>query len=282
MENGTVALRQFPFRMMVKGGSGLLHRLACNDGDMAFVGVLHGKARIRIGLHVLDAPAGELFFVPPSQLLIIEAISDFASVRIMTFHRSILTDNMDSLERDLLYMLTVQARVAPFCMDAEHPLYDKLSAQLQTAEEEYLAKEPCSRLIIRASVYRMVTELLRHYSTKKKDSEHAVYHNVMRLKGALDRIDSDTDGKATVAQLSKMLFVSADHFTRIFRDSLGVTPIEYMNRVRIERALVLLADTTLTMDQISRRAGFSATSYFYRLFRSLVGITPLAFKKQYF
>ncbi len=273
--------KRFPFRMMVKGGYDLLHEAACDDGDMAFVGVLHGRVRLRIGLHLLEASEGELFFIPPSALLITEAIGGFASVRIMTFHRSILTDNMNSLEQDLLYMLAVQARVNPLRIDAEHPLHAPLSSYLQAAEEEYLAKEPCSQLIIRASVYRMMTELLRYYSTEKKDGEHAVYHNVMRLKGVLDRIDSDAEGKTTVAELAEMLLVSSDHFTRIFRDSLGVTPLEYMNRVRVERALVLLAKTEGSMEEIAARAGFSGTSYFYRLFRSMVGASPLAFRKQY-
>lgn len=280
MGDKSSSARRFPFRMMVKGGLDLLHEAACDDGDMAFVGVLHGRVRLRIGLHLIEASAGELFFVPPSALLISEATEGFASVRIMTFHRSILTDNMNSLEQDLLYMLVVQARVTPLCIDAEHPLHGPLSAYLQAAEEEYLAKEPCSQLIIRASVYRMMTELLRYYSTEKRD-EHAVYHNVMRLKSVLDRIDADSDGKATVASLAEMLLVSSDHFTRIFRDSLGVTPLEYMNRVRVERALVLLAKTEESMEVIAKRAGFSGTSYFYRLFRSMVGISPLAFRKQY-
>ena len=274
--------RRFPFRMLVKGGYELLYDEACTEGNMAFVGVLHGSVDLRIGLHQIEAKAGDLYFVPPSALLLAEAVGGFASVRVMTFHRSILTDNMNSLEMDLLYMLGVQARVNPLAIDSEHPLHAPLSAQFQLAEEEYLAKEPCSQLIIRASVYRMMTELLRYYSAEKRDSEHAVYHNVMRLKGVLDRIDSDREGNATVAELSEMLLVSPDHFTRIFRDSLGVTPLEYMNRVRIERALVLLSSSEKGMDAIAKDAGFSGRSYFYRLFRAMVGISPLTFRKKYF
>ncbi len=276
------AQRRFPFRMLVKGGFDLLYSEACAEGDMAFIGVLHGRVALRIGLHQIEAREGELYFVPPSALLLAEAVGGFASIRVMTFHSSILTDNMNSLESDLLYMLGIQARVNPLAIDGEHPLHAPLSAQFQIAEEEYLAKEPCSQLMIRASVYRMMTELLRYYSAEKKDSEHAVYHNVMRLKGVLDRIDSDRAGNATVAELSEMLLVSSDHFTRIFRDSLGVTPLEYMNRVRIERALALLSTSEQSMDAIAADAGFSGRSYFYRLFRTMVGVSPITFKKMYF
>ena len=246
---------------------------------MAFVGVLHGQVHLRIGLHELDAGEGELFFVPASTLLLTEAVGGFASVRIMSFHRSILTDNMDSLEQDLLYMLSLQSRVMPLCFNAEHPLHPSLSSYLQTAEEEYLAKEPCYQLPIRASVYQTMTALLRYYSSEKKDSEHAVYHNVLRMKKVLDRIEEDHEGKLTVAELASMLLVSSDHFTRIFKESLGVTPLEYVNRVRVGRAMILLAKSNEPIESVAKESGFSGTSYFYRLFKALVGQSPLAFRK---
>ncbi len=274
-----IGKHRFPFHMTVRGGYEKLHEPICDEGYMSFVGVLHGRVRLRIGLHELEAEEGALFFVPESTLLLTCAISGFASVRIMSFHRTILTENMDSLEQDLLYMLSLQARVTPLCFQAEHPLHGKLSAFLQTAEDEYLSKEPCYQLPIRASVYQMMTALLRYYSAEKKDGEHAVYHNVMRMKSVLDRIEADQNGSLTVAELSSMLLVSPDHFTRIFKESLGVTPLEYINRVRIGRAMILLSKTSDSIESVARASGFSGTSYFYRLFKALVGTSPLAFKK---
>lgn len=279
MSTKVIGKHRFPFHMTVRGGYEKLHEPICEEGYMSFVGVLHGRVKLRVGLHELEAGEGELFFVPESTLLLTSATAGFASVRIMSFHRSILTENMDSLEQDLLYMLSLQARVTPLCFNAEHPLHARLSAYLQTAEEEYLSKEPCYQLPIRASVYQMMTALLRYYSTEKKDDEHAVYHNLMRMKGVLDRIEEDHKGALTVAELSSMLLVSPDHFTRIFKESLGVTPLEYINRVRISRAMILLSKTSDSIDAVAKAAGFSGTSYFYRLFKALVGTSPLAFKK---
>lgn len=275
----TIGKHRFPFYMNVRGGTERLHDPICDEGYMSFIGVLHGRVSLRIGLHEIEAGEGELFFIPSETLLLTSAIDGFASIRIMSFHRSILSENMDALEQDLLYMLSLQARVTPLRFGEEHPLYARLFKFLQTAEEEYLSKEPCFQLLIRASVYQMMTTLLRYYSSEKKDDEHAVYHNVMRMKSVLDRIESDREGKLTVSELSSMLLVSPDHFTRIFKESLGVTPLEYINRVRVGRAMVMLAKSSESIETVAKASGFSGTSYFYRLFKSLVGDSPLAFRK---
>ncbi len=273
--------RRFPFRLEVYSGYDLLHEPMCEEGYMAFLGVLHGKVRVRVGIHTLEAEAGEIIFIPPNSLCISEAASQYAAIRIMSFHRSILTENMDSLEQELLYMLSVQARSTCFRMRDDHPLHARLAAYMQTAEEEFLSKEPCYKLPIRATVYLMMTALLRYYSTEKKDGEHAVYHNIMRMKSVLDRIESDIEGRATVSELAEELLLSPDHFSRIFRESVGATPVEYINRVRIERALVLLARSDMKTEEVARSSGFSGTSYFYRLFKGLVGMSPAEFRRQY-
>ena len=58
----------------------------------------------------------------------------------------------------------------------------------------------------------------------------------------------------------------------------GVPPVEYINRVRLHHALVLLAETTLPVSDVAERSGFFSMQYFYRIFRETLGNSPLSFR----
>ncbi|MNG27780.1 HTH-type transcriptional activator RhaR [compost metagenome] len=60
---------------------------------------------------------------------------------------------------------------------------------------------------------------------------------------------------------------------------MGITPFEYLNRVRIEEAAELLGSSALTVAQIAAATGFETTSYFGKVFRRYVGMTPLQYRE---
>ena len=270
--------RQFPFEMTVRHGEGRLVPTFLREGWMSFVGVLSGKVQIQAGLFSREASEGEILFVAPSRLLSCEAAGGPAKIRLMTFHESILSQNMDTIESELLYMLTVQAKNLLFTFTEEHPLHAKLTALMDAAQDEFEAHEVCYAMPIRANLYLMMTELLRYYGGEKRGDDRMVYHNVMRMKPVLDRIEGDYAGKITIPSLAAELCLTPDHFTRIFREGVGVPPVEYINRVRLHNALALLSETTLPVSEVAQRSGFFSMQYFYRIFRETLGNSPLSFR----
>lgn len=68
--------------------------------------------------------------------------------------------------------------------------------------------------------------------------------------------------------------LSLRHFTRLFRSEVGMTPIQYLNRYRVEQAKQLLLSNDKTMEQVARLVGASNQSYFSYLFRKETGTTP--------
>ena len=270
--------RQFPFEMTVKRGTGRLIPAFCREGWMSILGVQSGSVRVQAGLFSKTASEGEILLIAPSLLLCCEAEGGLAGIRLMTFHESILSQNMDTMESELLYMLTVQAKNLLFTFTSEHPLHAKLTALMDAAQDEYEAHEVCYAMPIRANLYLMMTELLRHYGGEKRGDDRMVYHNIMRMKPVLDRIENDYAGKMTIPSLAAELCLTPDHFTRIFREGVGVPPVEYINRVRLHHALVLLAETTLPVSEVAERSGFFSMQYFYRIFRETLGNSPLSFR----
>ena len=67
---------------------------------------------------------------------------------------------------------------------------------------------------------------------------------------------------------------------RLFRKHLGVSPLEYRNRLRIEEAKRHLAHSTLSMKEIAERLGYRNALYFSTAFRKRTGVSPSLYRKR--
>lgn len=83
----------------------------------------------------------------------------------------------------------------------------------------------------------------------------------------------------TSAELPALTGFSAAHLSRSFRKHWGVTPSDYLNRVRLDRAAALLKAPGATSSGVARRVGFADSGYFQRLFRRRFGVSPGEFAK---
>lgn len=85
--------------------------------------------------------------------------------------------------------------------------------------------------------------------------------------------------KISVQDIADAACISRYHFCRLFRQSTGESPMEFLLRVRIERAKALLAREELPISEIAASLGFCDQSHFSRNFRRIVGVTPLQFSR---
>jgi AraC family transcriptional regulator len=68
-------------------------------------------------------------------------------------------------------------------------------------------------------------------------------------------------------------------FHRAFKDTTGETPLAYIQRMRIQRAMELLASRDLSVLQLATKVGFLSPSHFSRLFQRQVGMTPSRYRQ---
>ncbi len=74
---------------------------------------------------------------------------------------------------------------------------------------------------------------------------------------------------------------SYDHIARIFKQQCGLSPLLYINHLRMERAQQLMHNTTLSITEIAEELGFDDKTYFSRLFKKTTGITPSQFYREH-
>ena len=93
-------------------------------------------------------------------------------------------------------------------------------------------------------------------------------------------IQNNLQKEIKVDHLANMACLSNDHFTRIFKSVMGLSPMEYVIRKRIEKSQYLLVTTDLPINQIIEQTCFKSTAYFTRMFKKYVFVSPAAYRKQ--
>jgi AraC family transcriptional regulator len=91
-------------------------------------------------------------------------------------------------------------------------------------------------------------------------------------------VEDHLHASVTLAHLANVAGLSSFHFLRAFKQSLGVTPMQYVLDLRIEHAKALLKSHGLTVAEVGIRVGFDHAAHFTRAFRRAVGVTPSSFR----
>jgi AraC-like DNA-binding protein len=95
-------------------------------------------------------------------------------------------------------------------------------------------------------------------------------------------IHQHLDEKITLNDLADLACLSPDYLSRQFLDVMGIRPMEYINRGRIERAQMLLLTTNLSIKQIAEKVGIFSNTYFSTLFKKQTLYTPEDYRKKHF
>ena len=94
-------------------------------------------------------------------------------------------------------------------------------------------------------------------------------------------IDLHFKESLTLEQLANEAHMNKYYLSHTFKQEYGISPINYMISRRIDESKYLLAETNLSMSQISQLLGFSSLSYFSQVFRKIQGITPMEFRQSF-
>jgi AraC family transcriptional regulator len=140
---------------------------------------------------------------------------------------------------------------------------------------------PAGRLYTESGCEFLAHHLIYRYSNLSRPPPRSVGGlSSRRLKHVLEYIEDTLGQPIKLRELAALAGISARHFERAFRQSLGSSAHAYVMERRLHRARDLLINhPELPIEQITRRLGFSSSSHFSSAFRRQTGFTPTNFRK---
>jgi AraC-like DNA-binding protein/quercetin dioxygenase-like cupin family protein len=132
------------------------------------------------------------------------------------------------------------------------------------------------KLTMRGKIYELITYLLRNYvaqSLSEKENLKRI-RNLTRLNTVIQYIQDNYSDTITNQELAELIHLSEFRFCHLFKESMGQSPLNYINEIRLKKAHHLLEQKVMTITEIAIAVGFQDYNNFGRLFRNYFGYSP--------
>ena len=223
--------------------------------------VLEGCGTFYINHKPVKVEAGEMLVINSNEMH--NCICDRLPYRVQT-----LIFTMESLSEELakknIVFQTLIKREQTIAI-----LMEKLRREMAEKKPGY--KQMCKSLTL-----QLVVHLFRNYTVEMLEQKDSLKRkrNLDRLNTVLLYIDHHYTENISNRQLAELIYLSEDRFNHLFRENMGMPPLQYMNELRLKKAKNLILRKECTIVEAAASVGFPNYNHFGRLFRRYYGCTP--------
>ncbi len=133
-----------------------------------------------------------------------------------------------------------------------------------------------SRLREKSVLLEIVSYYLKCANSKQLDFSN--FNSMEKLNNVLKYIQENISNNITIDQLAEIMHFHPNYFTKLFKKYMGIPPIQYINKIRLEKAKNLLKTSNMSIQQIASATGFCDIYHFSKTFKSYTGFSPSEYK----
>lgn len=223
--------------------------------------ILMGQGVFYCNQNPIHAEEGSLVIINRNELHKAASITYNYEALVMIFEMD--TFSKEIAEGNIIFQSLIQSN-------------QKIAELLSVIYQEEIEKEFGYKLAMKGKVYELITYLLRNYVVKNESTRDNIrrIRNLNRLNPVMKYIQENYSEPITNQELAALVHVSEYRFCHLFKESLGQSPSNYINEVRLKKAYHLLEQKEMTIAEIAAAVGFQDYNNFGRLFRKYYGFAP--------
>lgn len=225
--------------------------------------IVEGEGFIKVGNRTYYPKPGDLCLLPAGSVQSYGTVSEdrygkywcHFTAKLSSFHL------FDLLETPIIVSLSDPAAITE--------KFERLIAS-------YRSGEWTSGMHMHAAMLEIIAMYIEQADTVTISS--ATTGSFEKLNVVLKYIEEHLSENLTVDKLAQMVHFHPNYFIRMFKNTTGLSPIQYVNRKRVDKARDLLAFSSNSMSAIAEMLGMDAT-YFSRLFKDYTGLSPTEYRE---
>lgn len=245
---------------------------------MEIIMPLENSYRVQIGNDIVDLNEGDIIFIASGVT--------HRLIAPKTGRRVIFQIEWTAVSRikELNSILTLISPAITITAGTSGEVYSNIRQILLDIVNEYRSDSFLSEAVIYSKMLEVLVLIGRHHTKsschfdagKQKQQEY-----LERFLSICEYIDEHCTEDLSLDDIAKIAGFSKYHFTRLFKQFTNNTFYKYLNQKRIETALILLADPSISITDVAMQSGFTNSSTFIRVFKSEKGCTPTEFRRMY-
>lgn len=228
-----------------------------------FFWVLEGECFLHIDSESYIVRPGQLAYLPKGKMRAYTHTSERFSMYEMAF-------DVKANGEEIMEILGLTEH--NFVVDI--PDIDEMSSLFESSHRKELYKNPLYDVAWCANIINII-KIYAEERQKQGGKDNLIF------KPVLDYMSKNINQSVKTEDLAALVYMQPTYFIKRFRKVYGIPPIAYFNRMKMYKAMGMLAGTELTIEKISREVGIFDTSYFSRVFKKHCGVTPTEYRAEF-
>ncbi|GKX31477.1 AraC family transcriptional regulator [Vallitalea longa] len=146
---------------------------------------------------------------------------------------------------------------------------------------EYLTGEPGYVQMLRVYIVELLVIIFRLYKYKEEPKNYVDEKNKNIISRVINYIEINYSCHITLTNMAKTYGYTPDYFSKLFKKTVGISLINYVQKIRIKEACKLLkSPNDYKVIEIANKVGYKDIKFFNYIFKKIVGMTPSKYRKK--
>ena len=249
--------------------------------------ILKGCGLYNTSSGIYDIAPGDVFLYSTNEkhcITDINATSEYTCMELLNLHFSpscVWNIGNDYLKNSYLEIFLNRPKNFPNRLDRSNPALQKITQILFDIREEFEKESIDFQSAVKIKILELLITIHRDFfpNEKRISSEFQTKH-LKQIEKSINYINKNFCEDLSLEELASQAFMSRTYFCAIFKQLNGMSPWQYINIKRIDKAIDLLKNTNLSILEIALNCGYNNTANFNKIFKSITNTTPKEYRKK--